>query len=157
MRRRDFIKVVAGSAVSWPLAALAQQADKKPLIAVLLNRAANDPEGQARLAAFLQGLQETGWSAGRNVSVEVRWGADNVELERKYAAELVALAPHVILAAGTLGVTAVQGVSRTLPVIFAAVTDPVGGGFVDFLGRPGGQATGFMIYEYSLAGKWSNC
>ena len=154
MRRRDFIKVVAGSAVSWPLAALAQQADKKPLIAVLMNRAANDPEGQARLAAFLQGLQETGWSAGRNVSVEVRWGADNVELERKYAAELVALAPHVILAAGTLGVTAVQGVSRTLPIIFAAVTDPVGGGFVDSLARPGGQATGFMIYEYSLAGKW---
>ena len=154
MRRRDFIKVVAGSAVSWPLAARAQQADKKPLIAVLMNRAANDPEGQARLAAFLQGLQETGWSEGRNVSVEVRWGADNVELERKYAAELVALAPHVILAAGTLGVTAVQGASRTLPIIFAAVTDPVGGGFVDFLARPGGQATGFMIYEYSLAGKW---
>jgi ABC-type uncharacterized transport system substrate-binding protein len=152
MKRREFITFVGG-AVAWPFVAHAQQ-PTTPLIGVLMNRAENDPEGQARLAAFLRGLQESGWDASRKVRVETRWGADDVGLERKYATELVALSPDILLAAGTLGVTAVQSVSRTVPIVFAAVTDPVGGGFVDSLSRPGGNMTGFMIYEYSLGGKW---
>ena len=152
MKRREFITFVGGAA-AWPFVAHAQQSTM-PLIGVLMNRVENDPEGQARLAAFLQGLQASGWDVSRNVRVETRWGADDVELERKYAAELIALSPDILLAAGTLGVSAVQGFSRTLPTVFAAVTDPVGAGFVDSLSRPGGSLTGFMIYEYSLGGKW---
>jgi putative ABC transport system substrate-binding protein len=123
-------------------------------IGVLLNRAADDPEGQARLAAFQQGLQQLGWSDGGNMRIDTRWGADDVDLYRKYAAELVALAPDVILAVGTLSVTALQRVSRSLPIVFASIVDPVGAGVVNSLPQPGGNATGFMIYEYSLAGKW---
>ena len=152
MQRREFITLLGGAAV-WPIAAHAQQ-PVAPLIGVLMNRAANDSEGQARLTAFQQGLQDHGLQVGRDVRLEVRWGADIVELERKYAAELVTLSPQIILAAGTLGVGSVQGISRTVPVVFAAVTDPVGAGFVDSLARPGGNVTGFMIYEYSLSGKW---
>jgi putative ABC transport system substrate-binding protein len=152
MRRREFITLIGGAA-TWPLAASAQQA-VMPLIGVLMNRAADDPEGQARFASFQKGLQDAGWEVGRNVRVEIRWGADDVELERKYAAELIALSPDIVLAGGTLGVTAVQIASRTVPIVFAAVTDPVGAGFVDSLSRPGGQVTGFMIYEYSLSTKW---
>ena len=153
MRRRDFIGLAGSATVTWSLAAHAQQV-ATPLIGVLMNRGANDPEGQARLAAFQRGLQDLGWSAGGNVRIETRWGEDVVELERKYAAELVELSPDILLAAGTLGLTAVQNVSRTLPTVFAAVTDPVGAGFVASLSRPGGNVTGFMIYEYSLGGKW---
>jgi putative tryptophan/tyrosine transport system substrate-binding protein len=153
MRRRDFIGLMGGATVAWSLGAHAQQA-AMPLIGVLMNRGANDPEGQARLAAFQRGLQDFGWSVGSNVRVETRWGEDVIELERKYAAELIALSPDILLAAGTLGLTAVQSVSRTMPTVFAAVTDPVGAGFVDSLSRPGGNVTGFMIYEYSLGGKW---
>jgi len=152
MRRREFITLIGGAA-TWPLAASAQQAVMQ-LIGVLMNRAADDPEGQARFASFQKGLQDAGWEVGRNVRVEIRWGADDVELERKYAAELIALSPDIVLAGGTLGVTAVQIASRTVPIVFAAVTDPVGAGFVDSLSRPGGQVTGFMIYEYSLSTKW---
>jgi len=152
MRRREFITLIGGAA-TWPLAASAQQA-VMPLIGVLMNRAADDPEGQARFASFQKGLRDAGWEVGRNVRVEIRWGADDVELERKYAAELIALSPDIVLAGGTLGVTAVQIASRTVPIVFAAVTDPVGAGFVDSLSRPGGQVTGFMIYEYSLSTKW---
>jgi len=152
MRRREFLTLIGGAA-TWPLAASAQQA-VMPLIGVLMNRAADDPEGQARFASFQKGLQDAGWEVGRNVRVEIRWGADDVELERKYAAELIALSPDIVLAGGTLGVTAVQIASRTVPIVFAAVTDPVGAGFVDSLSRPGGQVTGFMIYEYSLSTKW---
>jgi ABC-type uncharacterized transport system substrate-binding protein len=152
MRRREFITLVGGVA-AWPFTARAQQ-PAVPVIGVLMNRAANDPEGQARLAALKQGLQDVDRIVDRNVRLEVRWGADNVELERKYAAELIATEPQILLAAGTLGVAAVQGVSRSVPVVFAAVTDPVGAGFVDSLARPGGNVTGFMIYEYSLSGKW---
>jgi putative tryptophan/tyrosine transport system substrate-binding protein len=153
MQRREFITLLGGAAVAWPFAVRAQQ-PTMPLIGVLMNRAANDPEGQARHAAFLQGLREFGWDVGRNVRIEIRWGEDDIELERKYAAELVSLSPDILLVAGTLGVTAAQGVSHTLPTVFAAVTDPVGAGFVDSLSRPGGNVTGFMIYEYSLGGKW---
>ena len=152
MKRREFITFV-GAAAACPVVARAQP-PTMPLIGVLMNRVENDPEGQARLAAFLQGLQASGWDVSRNVRVETRWGADDVGLEHKYAAELIALSPDILLAAGTLGVSAVQGFSRTLPTVFAAVTDPVGAGFVDSLSRPGGSLTGFMIYEYSLGGKW---
>src|SRR5258707_92912 len=119
-----------------------------------MNRAADNPEGQDRLAAFHQGLQELGWGVGRNVLIDTRWSEDNADQSAKYAAELLALTPDVILASGTLAVTALQHISRTLPIVFAAVADPVGAGFVDSLARPGGNATGFMSYEYSLAAKW---
>jgi putative ABC transport system substrate-binding protein len=152
MRRREFI-TLAGGVAAWPFTARAQQ-PAVPVIGVLMNRAANDPEGQARLAALKQGLQDVDRIVDRNVRLEVRWGEDIVELERKYAAELIATEPQIILAAGTLGVAAVQSISRSVPVVFAAVTDPVGAGFVDSLARPGGNVTGFMIYEYSLSGKW---
>ena len=153
MRRREFIGLLGGAA-TWPLAAPAQQSERMRRIGVLMNRTATDPEGRARLAAFQQGLQQLGWSDGRNIQIDIRWGEDNIDLERKFAAELVALAPDVILASGTVSVTALQPISGTVPVVFAVVTDPVGAGFVDNLARPGGNLTGFMIYEYSLAGKW---
>jgi putative ABC transport system substrate-binding protein len=123
-------------------------------IGVLINRAADNPEGQARFAAFLQGLQESGWAVGRNASVDIRWGANDVERERRYAAELIALMPDIILAGGTLSVAALQQASRSVPIVFANVPDPVGAGFVDSLSRPGGNVTGFMVFEYSLSGKW---
>ena len=120
---------------------------------MLMNRAADSAEGQARVAAFTQSLHQLGWTDGRNVRIDIRWGEDKIDLERKYAAELVALAPDVILASGTLSVIALQGTSRTLPIVFVGVTDPVGASLVDSLARPGGNATGFMIYEYSFGGK----
>jgi len=153
IRRREFI-VSLSSMAAWPMAARAQQTDRMRRIGLLMNRAADNPEGQDRIAAFHQGLQELGWSVGRNVRINTRWGEDDAERERKYATELVALAPDIILASGTLSVAALQQVSRTLPIVFAAVTDPVGAGFVDSLERPGGNATGFMMYEYSLSAKW---
>ena len=147
MRRREFITLLGGGAVAWPLAASAQQREKVRRIGVLMNTAADDPEGQARMAAFLQGLEPLGWSVGRNAQIDLRWGADDVDRERKYAQELVALAPDILLASGTGSVTALQHVTRTLPIVFATVTDPVGAGIVDSLSRPGGNATGFMLYE----------
>jgi putative ABC transport system substrate-binding protein len=129
IRRREFI-VTLGSAASWPLAARAQQAERVRRIGVLMNFAADDAEGQVRLAAFLQGLQETGWAVDRNVRIDLRWGAANNELYRKYAAELVALAPDVILASATPSVQALQHANRTVPVVFAMVGDPVGMGVV---------------------------
>jgi putative ABC transport system substrate-binding protein len=153
MHRRDFIKAVAGSAVTWPLAAEAQQPAQMRRIGILMNRAANDAEGQARLTVFKQALEQLGWSEGRNIRIDICWGEDKNDLERKCAAELVALAPDVILASGTQSVAALQGLSRTLPIVFAAVADPAGAGFVDSLAHPGGNATGFMIYEYSFGGK----
>ena len=119
-----------------------------------MNRTAVDPEGRARLAAFQQALQQLGWNDGGNIRVDIRWGEDNIDRERRYAAELLALEPDIILASGTVSVTALQPVSATVPIVFAVVTDPVGAGFVDNLAHPGGNITGFMIYEYSLAGKW---
>ena len=153
MRRRDFIGVVVGL-IAWPIAARAQKRGEIRRIGVLMDRAADDPQGQARLLAFRHALQQLGWSDGYNMRIETRWGEDDVERERKYAAELVALAPDVILASGTLSVAALQRVTHTLPIVFAAVTDPVGDGFVDTLSSPGGNTTGFMLFEYSLSGKW---
>ena len=116
-----------------------------------MNRAASDPEGQARFAAFKEVLEHLGWSESRNLRIDIRWGEDNINIERRYAAELVALTPDVILANGTVSRTALQPLTRTLPIVFA---DPVGAGFVNSLAQPGGNATGFMLYEYSLSVKW---
>jgi len=154
MRRREFITLIGGAAAGWPRAAHTQQTEPMRRIGVLMNATAGDPEGQAGVAAFQQALQQLGWSDGRNVRIDIRWGANDVELDHKYAAELVALTPDVVLAAGTLSVAAVQRLSRTLPIVFVRVADPVGAGFVDSLARPGGNVTGFMLFEYSLGGKW---
>jgi len=154
MRRREVITLIGGAAAAWPLAARAQQPEQMRRIGVLMNRAADDPEGQASVAAFQQALQQLGWSDGRNVRIDIRWSHNDVDLDRKYAAELIALAPDILLAAGTLSVTALQRVTHTLPIVFVGVSDPVGAGVVDSLARPGGNVTGFMIFEYSMSGKW---
>jgi ABC-type uncharacterized transport system substrate-binding protein len=154
MRRREFVTVLGGAAACWPLGARAQQPEPMRRIGVLMNRAADDLEGQAGGAAFQQGLQQLGWSDGRNVRIDTRWGGDDVERERRYAEELIALAPDIILAAGSMSVTALQHVTRSLPIVFVGVVDPVGTGFVDALARPGGNTTGFMLFEYSLSVKW---
>jgi putative ABC transport system substrate-binding protein len=153
VRRREFIKVIAGSA-AWPLAAHAQQPERVRRIGVLVALSANDPEAQARVAAFLQGLQELGWSDGRNVIVDIRWSTANNADVRKYAAELVALAPDVILAEGSPAVALLVQITRTVPIVFANVVDPVGAGYVDSLARPGGNITGFASFDYSISGKW---
>ena len=154
MKRREFITLLGGAAATWPTLAQAQQSEHVRRIAVLMNRAPNDSEGQARLAALRQALQQLGWNEGRNVQIDIRYGEDNIDRERKYAVELLALSPDIIVASGTVSVTALQPISKDVPIVFAVVTDPVGAGFVDNLARPGGTVTGFMIYEYSLAGKW---
>jgi putative ABC transport system substrate-binding protein len=154
MRRREFIKIIAGSGVMWPLAARAQQGERVRRIAVLLNRAAGDPEAADSIGAFVQGMGELGWRIGGNLRIEYRYSAGNPELFRKYASELVALAPDAILAASTLSVTALQQFSRSIPIVFTSVSDPVGAGIADSLARPGGNATGFMLAEYSVSGKW---
>jgi putative ABC transport system substrate-binding protein len=154
MRRRDFITLIGGAAATWPLAAHAQQPEPMRRIGVLMNRAADDTEGQAGVTAFQHVLQQLGWSDGRNVRSDIRWSHNDVDLDRKYAAELVTLAPDVLLAAGTLSVTALQRATHTLPIVFVGVSDPVGAGVVDSLARPGGNVTGFMIFEYSMSGKW---
>ena len=154
MRRREFITVLGGAAAGWPLAVRAQQTDRVRRIGVLENKAANDPEAPKEMTALLGGLQERGWTFGGNLQIEYRWGAGDVDLHRKYAAELVALAPDVILAVGSLSVAALQRGARNLPIVFVRVADPVGAGFVDTLARPGGNITGFMLFEYSLSGKW---
>jgi ABC-type uncharacterized transport system substrate-binding protein len=153
MRRREFI-VGIGLSSAWPLAATAQQPEQMRRVGVLMNVAADDPEGQPAVTAFQQALQQLGWSDGRNVRIDVRWGENDVERDRKYAGELVALAPDVILASGTLSVTALQRVTRAVPIVFVRVSDPVGAGVVATLARPGGNVTGFMNFEYSLSGKW---
>jgi putative tryptophan/tyrosine transport system substrate-binding protein len=154
MRRRAFITLFGGAAAAWPLAARAQQADRVRRIGVLMTQAADDPEGQSRLLALEQGLQESGWTIGRNVRIDTRWGAGDAERYRRYAAELVALAPDVILVNGPAALAQLQQATRSLPIVFTNVTDPVGAGFVVSVARPGGNATGFMLSEYSTSGKW---
>jgi putative ABC transport system substrate-binding protein len=154
MRRRDFITLLGGAAATWPLAARAQQAERVRRIGVLMNRVADDPEGQARLTEFVQGLQQLGWADGRNVRMDVRWTAGVADNVRKYAAELVALMPDVILADGAIGIAALQQAPRTVPIVFVTVPDPVGAGFVKSMARPGGNTTGFTSFEYAIAGKW---
>ena len=152
--RRKFIAALGGTAFAWPFAARAQQADRMRRVGVLWNLAADDPVGQARLAAFRQGLQELGWTDGRNVRIDYRWAATDADRYRTFAAKLVALAPDVILASASVSVAALLQITRTVPIVFANVIDPVGAGFVARLARPGGNATGFTLYEYSLSGKW---
>jgi putative ABC transport system substrate-binding protein len=154
MRRREFITLMGGAAATWPLAARAQQPEPMRRIGVLMNRGPDDAEGRTFVAAFRQAMQQLGWSDGRNVRFDVRWGENNIDRDRKYAAELVALAPDIILASGTLSVTTLQNITRTIPIVFAQIADPVGAGLVDTLARPGGNTTGFMNFEYSLSGKW---
>jgi putative ABC transport system substrate-binding protein len=153
VKRREFITLIAGAA-AWPLAAHAQQREQMRRIGVLMNLGSDDAEGQARNAAFLQGLQELGWTVGRNVRIEYRWGAGDAELFRRHASELVALAPDVILAAGGAVVPSLLQATRTVPIVFTGTPDPVGAGFVESLARPGGNATGFTIFEYGTSGKW---
>jgi putative ABC transport system substrate-binding protein len=154
MQRRQFITILGGAA-AWPLTARAQQGERMRRIGVLTaGSAADDPDGQARSAAFLQGLQQLGWIDGRNVRIDYRLGAGDADNMRKYVAELVALAPDVILASGTATMAPLLQATRTVPIVFAQVTDPVGAGFVDSLARPGGNATGFVLFEYSISGKW---
>jgi putative tryptophan/tyrosine transport system substrate-binding protein len=152
--RRKFIAAISGAAFGWPLAARAQQPDQMRRVGVLMTLHADDPEGQARLAAFLQGLQELGWTDGRNVRIDCRWAADDADRYRTYAAELVALAPDVIMATTSQSVAALLQTTRTVPIVFTTVIDPVGAGLVASLARPRGNATGFTLFEYSLSGKW---
>ena len=154
MRRREFIGLVGGIAIAWPLAARGQQGGHIRRIGVLWSASEDDPVFQARQAAFLQGLQQLGWIVGQNVRIDVRWAAGNPAITRHYAAELVALAPDVILASGGATMGPLLQATRTVPIVFTIVADPVGSGFVEGLSRPGGNATGFMLFEYSLCGKW---
>ena len=154
MRRREFITLIGGAATAWPLAARAQQGGRVRRIGVLMPATADDPEGQARVTAFLQELAQLGWIAGRNVQIDVRWGAGDPERHRKHAAELIALVPDVIMANGSQAVAALLQATRSVPIVFVSIADPVGAGFVESLGRPGGNATGFMNFEYSISGKW---
>ena len=155
MHRREFITLLGGAASVWPLAAHAQQDERMRRIGVLYSgAAADDPDGQTRSAAFVQGLQQLGWTDGRNMRIDYRWGAGDADNIRKYAAELVALAPDVILASGTATVAPLLQATRTVPIVFAQVNDPVGAGFVDSLAHPGGNATGFLLFEYAISAKW---
>ncbi len=153
MKRREFITIIGGT-VAWTLAARAQQAARMRRIGVFMNLAADDPEGQARLAAFLQGLQEAGWAVGRNLRIDIRWAAGDVERNRKLAEELVALAPDVIFVSTSQLVVPLRQVTRTVPIVFAALTDPVAIGLVESLARPGGNATGFTSAEFGMSTKW---
>ena len=154
MKRREFITLLGGAAAAWPLAARAQQGERLRRIGVLMNGAADDPEGQARLIAFVQALQQFGWTDGRNVRIDTRWAAGDADRIRQYAAEFAAPAPDVILATGSFGVGPLLQATRAVPIVFVIVPDPVGAGFVDNLARPGGNATGFLQFEYALSGKW---
>ena len=154
MRRREFISLIGGVAATWPLAARAQQAERMRRIGVLHSGAADDPHIQARNTAFLQALQQLGWTEGRNIRLDIRWAAADAERIRKYVAELVAFAPDVILATGSSTVGPLLQATRSIPIVFTLVPDPIGAGFVDNLGRPGGNATGFMLFEYGIGGKF---
>jgi putative ABC transport system substrate-binding protein len=153
LKRREFITLLGGAA-AWPLAAHAQQRERMRRIGALMPLAADDAIAQARNAAFLQGLQQSGWTVGQNIQIEYRWSGGNDELTHRYAAELAALAPEVILASGSAAVGPLLQATRTVPIVFAIVPDPVGAGFVDSLARPGGNATGFLSFDYSIGGKW---
>ncbi len=153
MRRREFVSLLGG-AVAWPLAARAQQPEQVRRIGVLMAQAADDPDGRARVAAFLQSLHELEWIEGRNVRLDYRWGGGDVDRIRRDAAELVALRPDVILAGGGQVMGPLREATRTVPIVFTQTADPVGAGFVATLPRPGGNATGFTNFEYGVSGKW---
>jgi putative tryptophan/tyrosine transport system substrate-binding protein len=154
MKRREFITLLGGAATAWPLAAHAQQGERMRRIGILTGIAGEDTETKARISAFLQELQRLGWTEGRNVRIDIRAGAGNAVATRKYAAELVALVPDVILGTGASPATLLVEASHTVPIVFTIVVDPIGAGLVEKLSRPGGNATGFMQFDYSLSGKW---
>src|SRR5262245_45902540 len=153
-RRREFITLFGGAAAAWPLAARAQQAERIRRVGALVGLAADDEESQARYTAFVQALAELGWTVGRNVRVDTRWGASDGDRIRKSAGELIALAPDVILANGASIVGPLQRMTRTVPIVFVNVTDPVAAGIVESLAQPGGNATGFTSFEYGISAKW---
>ena len=154
MLRRDFIKGIAGSAAAWPIAARAQQADRTRRIGVLMSVGESDLEGQASVIAFVQRLKELGWTDDRNVRLDIRWGAGDRERNRRYARELTALSPDVLLGTTSSVLAALQEATRAVPIVFVAVIDPVGAGLVDSMARPGGNTTGFIAFEYAIAAKW---
>jgi putative tryptophan/tyrosine transport system substrate-binding protein len=154
MRRREFITLLGGAAAAWPLSARAQQADRMRRIGVLTNLTQTDPEGRARDEAFVQGLQQFGWTEAANIRIVRRWTDGDPERAREYAAELVGLAPDVILTTGSAGLIPLLQATRTIPIVFTIVPDPVGAGFVESLARPGGNATGFVQFEFGLTAKW---
>src|SRR5262245_29628695 len=154
MRRREFITVLGGAVIGGPLAANAQPRERMRRIGAINSITGDDPDAAPRVAAFAQGLQESGWVIGRNVRIDYRWGAHDTELARKYASELVALKPDVLVGSTAAIVAALQQATRTIPIVFAAVIDPVGAGLVASIARPGGNATGFTIFEYGMSGKW---
>jgi len=154
MRRRKFITLIGGAAAAWPLAAWAQQGERMRRVGVLIGLAADDPQGQATLETLLQALQRLGWVDGRNAKIVYRWSGRNAEDARKYATELVTLGPVVLVATGGATMGALFQATRSIPIVFANVPDPVGSGFVESLSRPGGNTTGFLQFEYGLAGKW---
>ena len=153
LKRRKFLTVLGG-ATAWPLAARAQQPGRMRRVGVLMTFAADDPDGQANFAVLAQGLQEFGWTVGRNLRLDYRWGANDLDRFRTYAAELIALSPDVVVATAGSVVTAFQQASRTVPIVFVTTIDPVGGGWVESLSRPGTNATGFAAFEFSMSGKW---
>ena len=153
MKRREFITLL-GTTAAWPFAARAQQGERMRRVGVLMTQTADDPEGQARLLALAQGLQESGWAIGRNLRIDTRWGEGDAERYRRYAAELVALTPDLILVNGPAALAQLLQATRSLPIVFTNVFDPVGAGFTASVARPGGNVTGFMLAEYSASGKW---
>jgi putative tryptophan/tyrosine transport system substrate-binding protein len=154
MRRREFITFLGGSALMAPKAAFSQATDRTRRVGVLMSFEADEPEAQARKKAFVAGLQKQGWTEGANIQISIRYAADDADRDHRYSAELVALAPDVLLASASRSLSALQRVTRSVPIVFANVIDPVGEGFVASLARPGGNTTGFSAFEYSLAGKW---
>jgi putative tryptophan/tyrosine transport system substrate-binding protein len=152
--RRELITLIGGAAATWPLAVHAQQGERVRRIGVLMNLTADDPEGPPRTAAFVQALQQLGWTVGRNVQIDYRWGAGDADRYRKYAVELIALVPDVIVASNTSTVRALKRTTRTTPIVFTSAVDPVGGGLVGSLAHPGGNITGFSAFEFGLSGKW---
>ena len=154
MRRREFIKLLGGAAAAWPAAARAQQPNRMRRIGVLTPFAADNSEGHARLTAFAQGLQQLGWTVGQNIRIDYRWGDGKPASMRKLADELASLTPDVILANSSAAVSPLLQATRTVPIVFAAVADPVGAGYVESMSRPGGNATGFIALEWSISGKW---
>jgi putative ABC transport system substrate-binding protein len=154
MKRREFITLLGGAAAVWPLPARAQPPERMRRISVVMPFTSDDPESMPRVAAFLQGLQELGWTDGRNVRIDFRWAAGDADRYRRYAEELVAIAPNIIVATGSSALGPLQRATRTVPIVFVQVSDPVGAGFVESLAHPGGNATGFTQYEYGMSGKW---
>jgi len=154
MKRRHFISLLGGATMALPFAARAQQPSGMRRVCLLMNFGPDEPEGRSREKAFLQGIQKLGWRNGDNLQIDTRWAANDAELYRRYSAELVALAPDVILAGASPSLAALQKASRSVPLVFANVIDPVGAGFVASLARPGGNTTGFSLFEYSISGKW---